>query len=122
MPVYYEFYTPAGQFTFTGLAVASQRHAVVWSCRAVALPLCEAAVARCCRYNNGNNGNNGISVANNGTSLLPSAIAATAQSSYAVNSGIFKILTTRRRFAVMSWTHTQIELKLVTVLEIILLP
>ena len=53
------------------LAVASQRHAVVWSCRAVALPLCEAAVARCCRYNNGNNGNNGISVANNGTSLVP---------------------------------------------------
>ena len=53
---------------------------------------------------------------------LPSAIASTAQSSYAVNSGVFKMLTTRRRFAVMSWTHTQIKLKLVTVLEIILLP
>ena len=53
---------------------------------------------------------------------LPSAVASTAQSSYAVNSGIFKMLTTRRRFAVMSWTHTQIKLKLVTVLEIILLP
>ena len=53
---------------------------------------------------------------------LPSAIASTAQSSYAVNSGIFKMLTTRRRFTVMSWTHTQIELNLVTVLEIILLP
>ena len=36
---------------------------------------------------------------------LPSAIASTAQSSYAVNSGVFKMLTTRRRFAVMSWTH-----------------
>ena len=46
----------------------------------------------------------------------------TAQSSCAVNSGVFKMLTTRRRFAVMSWTHTQIKLKLVTVLEIILLP
>ena len=53
---------------------------------------------------------------------LPSAIASTAQSSYAVNSGVLKMLTTRRRFAVMSWTHTQIKLKLVTVLEIILLP
>ena len=53
---------------------------------------------------------------------LPSAIASTAQSSYAVNSGIFKMLTTRRCLAVMSWTHTQIKLKLVTVLEIILLP
>ena len=37
---------------------------------------------------------------------LPSAIASTAQSSYPVNSGIFKMLTTRRRFAVMAWTHT----------------
>ena len=53
---------------------------------------------------------------------LPSAIASTAQSSYAVNSGIFKMLATTRRFAVMSWTHTQIKLKLVAVLETILLP
>ena len=35
---------------------------------------------------------------------------------------VFKMLTTRQRFAVMSCTHTQVKLKLVTVLEIILLP
>ena len=90
------------------LAVASQRHAVVWSCRAVALPLCEAAVARCCRYNNGNNGNNGISVANNGTSLLQAKLCIT--SSWDSNNVQYPVLyknfiSERRTLTVLTVLH-----------------